>query len=84
MVLTYLVVGEEAKRGVRALKDQSELFEPQAGTTNAPQLQNGSCCRRDGEMYLEQLYHPVPYLVSSLCFIISSVVAVLDSWSVRS
>lgn len=26
MVLTYLVVGEEAKRGVRALKDQSELF----------------------------------------------------------
>jgi hypothetical protein len=33
VVLTYLLVGEEAKRGVRALKGQSELFEPQAAPT---------------------------------------------------
>jgi hypothetical protein len=83
-VLTYLVVGEEAKRGVRALKAQSELFEPQAGTTSAPHLLNGWCCSRNEETRLKKLDPPVLYPLSCLCFTVGIVVVVLDSWSIRS
>ena len=43
MVLTYLVVGEEAKRGVRALKDQSELFSHRCATLADEKGPEGRC-----------------------------------------
>jgi len=43
VVLTYLVVGEEAKRGVRALKDQSELFSHRCATPADEKVPEGRC-----------------------------------------